>query len=88
MLLGACDPACLVLPHPCMLGTPPVPVCISRHQGGAAVTDVALSGTTYTSAAYTYMKPHGVPSAGDWALDRWGAIFLQGTESAKIEGCT
>ena len=34
------------------------------------------------------MKPHGVPSAGDWALDRWGAIFLQGTEGAKIDGCT
>lgn len=52
------------------------------------VTNVKLTGITYKSTAYTYMKPHGVPSAGDWALDRWGAIFLQGTESATIDGCT
>ena len=26
--------------------------------------------------------------AGDWALDRWGAIFLQGTVGAKIDSCT
>ena len=29
-----------------------------------------------------------VPSAGDWALDRYGAIFLQGTEGAIVSGCT
>jgi hypothetical protein len=52
------------------------------------VTNVSLSGITYRSTAYTYMKPHGVPSAGDWALDRWGAIYLQGTEGATISGCT
>ena len=27
------------------------------------------------------MMPHGVPSAGDWALDRYAAIYLQGTSS-------
>merc|ERR1719515_497455 len=30
------------------------------------------------------MDPHGVPSAGDWALDRQGAVFLQGTESVTV----
>eukprot|EP01048_Picozoa_sp_COSAG05_P025751 COSAG05_NODE_6702_length_918_cov_1.476190_1_plen_171_part_01 len=30
----------------------------------------------------------GVPSAGDWALDRYGAIFLQGTEGTIIDSCT
>ena len=52
------------------------------------VKDVNLAGVTYTAAAYTYMEPHGVPSAGDWALERMGAVFLQGTEGAVIEGCT
>ena len=33
------------------------------------------------------MDPHGVPSAGDWALDRVAAVFLQGTENAAIDGC-
>merc|ERR1719188_2001842 len=32
--------------------------------------------------------PHGVSSAGDWALDRYAALFLQGTEDYLIENCT
>lgn len=52
------------------------------------VKNVKLTGTKYTAAAYTYMEPHGVPSAGDWALERMGAVFLQGTEGAIIDGCT
>jgi len=51
------------------------------------VKGVSFKGITYTASAPTFMDPHGVPSAGDWALDRVGAIFLQGTESAKFEGC-
>ena len=31
----------------------------------APVTGVSLEGITYTASAYTYMEPHGVPSAGD-----------------------
>ena len=29
-----------------------------------------------------------MPSAGDWALDRFSAVFLQGTEGVDIDGCT
>lgn len=50
------------------------------------VRNVTLQGITFKSSRYTYMDPHGVPSAGDWALDRTGAIFLEGTESVKISG--
>ena len=28
---------------------------------------------------------HGVISGGDWALDRFGAVFLEGTENFVIE---
>merc|ERR1712232_717855 len=42
-------------------------------------------GLVFKSARYTYMDPHGVPSAGDWALDRNGAVFLQGTENLKVQ---
>lgn len=52
------------------------------------VKDVSLKNIRYTATAYTYMMPHGVPSAGDWALDRYGAVFLQGTEGTTIESCT
>jgi len=51
------------------------------------ITDVNLKNIKYTASSYTYMMPHGVPSAGDWALDRYGAIFLQGTEGAQITDC-
>merc|ERR1712054_649714 len=52
------------------------------------VKGIKLQGLKFSASAATYMMPHGVPSAGDWALDRYGAAFLQGTESAVFEGCT
>ena len=48
----------------------------------APVKNVKLTNVRYTAAAPTYMERHGVPSAGDWALDRFAAVFLQGTEQA------
>jgi len=52
------------------------------------VKNVAHTGIAFRATRYTYMDPHGVPSAGDWALDRAGAIFLQGTVGAKFDGCS
>ena len=54
----------------------------------APATGITHKGITYKATRYTYMDPHGVPSAGDWALDRVGAIFLQGTEKVTFDGCT
>eukprot|EP00746_Dinoflagellata_sp_MGD_P024026 gnl/MRDRNA2_/MRDRNA2_156394_c0_seq1.p1 gnl/MRDRNA2_/MRDRNA2_156394_c0~~gnl/MRDRNA2_/MRDRNA2_156394_c0_seq1.p1 ORF type:complete len:753 (-),score=145.08 gnl/MRDRNA2_/MRDRNA2_156394_c0_seq1:61-2085(-) len=51
------------------------------------VKNVKLQGIKFSASAFTYMMPHGVPSAGDWALDRYGAVFLQGTESYLIDDC-
>ena len=51
------------------------------------VTDVVTSGIKFVATRYTYMDPHGVPSAGDWALDRVGAVFLQGTERITYDNC-
>jgi len=52
------------------------------------IKNVTISNIKYTASAYTYMERHAVPSAGDWALDRFGAIFLQGTEGVTMENCT
>merc|ERR1712070_1067767 len=49
------------------------------------VHSLTIDGLTFKSTRYTYMDPHGVPSAGDWALDRNGAVFIQGTEKLKIQ---
>ena len=44
------------------------------------VTDVALVGLGLRDTAYTYMDPHGIPSGGDWTLERAAVVFLEGTE--------
>jgi hypothetical protein len=52
------------------------------------VKGVTFKGLTFQNAAYTYMDPHGVPSGGDWGLQRTGAVFLEGTQEVVIENCT
>ena len=51
------------------------------------IVNVKHSSLTFQSTRHTYMERHGVPSAGDWALDRFGAIFLQGTELTTFDHC-
>jgi hypothetical protein len=52
------------------------------------VVNFTMYGITFMASAPTFMMPHGVPSAGDWALERMGAIFLEGTVGVKLENCT
>jgi len=51
------------------------------------VTDVTFRGINFVASASTFMDPHGVPSGGDWALQRTGAVFLENTDRCKIEWC-
>ena len=44
------------------------------------VQNITISGVNFRDTAYTYMDPHGMPSGGDWGLQRMGALFLEGTE--------
>ena len=48
---------------------------------------VAIRGVTLRDTAYTYLDPHGLPSGGDWALQKQGAVTLVGTKSISIEDC-
>ena len=43
-----------------------------------------LQGVAFTGTASTFMEPHGVPSGGDWALQRTAALFFEGTERVVI----
>jgi len=54
----------------------------------APVVNASFEGISYTASAYTYMEPHGVPSAGDWALERFAAVYVYGTEHMTIHNCT
>lgn len=51
----------------------------------APVVGVAFTGLAFTAAAQTFMDPHGVPSGGDWALQRSAALFFEGTEHVALE---
>eukprot|EP00729_Bicosta_minor_P015501 gene15501-29324_t len=42
---------------------------------------VAIQGVTLRDTVYTYFDPHGLPSGGDWALQKQGAITIVGSES-------
>ena len=49
--------------------------------------DITIRGVNFRDAAYTYLDPHGMPSGGDWALQRMGALFLEGTENTLVDSC-
>lgn len=53
----------------------------------APVTGIAFKGLGFRDAAYTYFLPHGMPSGGDWGLQRHAALFLQGTQNSLVTGC-
>ena len=48
---------------------------------------ITIRGVNFRDTVYTYMDPHGIPSGGDWALERMGALFFEGTKNTLVEGC-
>jgi len=51
----------------------------------APVKDITIRGVTLRDTRITYLDAHGMPSGGDWALQRSGAIFMQGTEGVTVD---
>ena len=50
--------------------------------------NISIVGVRFTSNRPTFMEPRTNPSGGDWALERQGAIFLEGTEGVAITNNT
>lgn len=48
---------------------------------------ITIRGVQFRDTAYTYMDPHGMPSGGDWGLQRSGALFFEGTMNTLIQEC-
>ena len=44
------------------------------------VKDVTIEGLVIRDTAATGLDAHGMPSGGDWAIVRSGAVLLEGTE--------
>ena len=51
------------------------------------VTNLSIVGIGFRDTAPTFMEPHGVPSGGDWALERFGALFVERSSSLTVSGC-
>lgn len=62
--------------------------CTSNASSSAEpVRNVRLQGLGFRDTQYTYMDEHLVPSGGDWALQRGGAIFLRGVDNVTLDSC-
>eukprot|EP01083_Nonionella_stella_P316553 1148432_1 len=51
----------------------------------SAVKNVTIQGVELRDTRYTYLDPHGMPTGGDWGLQRSGAITIQGSENINID---
>mmetsp|Transcript_19072 Transcript_19072/g.35127 ORF Transcript_19072/g.35127 Transcript_19072/m.35127 type:complete len:425 (+) Transcript_19072:873-2147(+) len=60
---------------------------LEGHKDDNPLQGVQLIGLGFRDAAKTYMEQWGVPSGGDWALHRGGAVHLHGTENVTISDC-
>jgi len=59
------------------------------HAQGSAeapVRGLTVENLKFTAGRPTFMDPHGVPSGGDWALERQGVVLLEYTEDSLIIG--
>ena len=68
----------------------PMLACLINVSGTATspVTDIYISGITFTGAAASYLMAHGIPSGGDWGLSRMGAIRIEGAQGISIMNST
>lgn len=53
----------------------------------APVAGVSFEGLAFEGGAPTFMAPRGVPSGGDWALERDGALFAEGSAGLVVTDC-
>jgi hypothetical protein len=51
-------------------------------------SNISLIGLRVTANRPTFMDPRGNPSGGDWALERIGAVLVEGAVDLLVSGCT
>lgn len=51
------------------------------------VAGLSFLGITFADSAPFFLGPHGTPSGGDWAVERSGALFFEGTVGVHVSGC-
>ena len=51
------------------------------------VYNITLTNITFTQTEPTYFESHEVPSGGDWAIHRGGAVFVEGVDGFTMQNC-
>ena len=51
------------------------------------VTKVSFTNLTFTHTASTFLEKYEVPSGGDWAIHRGGAVFVEGVDGFLLQNC-
>jgi len=54
--------------------------------GGGFATSISFEGFTVTQTRVTFLEQFEVPSGGDWAVHRGGALFVQDAENVTVAG--
>ena len=49
------------------------------------VKNVTFANLTFAHTASTFLEPYGVPSGGDWAIHKGGAIFVEGVDGFLLQ---
>jgi len=60
---------------------------ITGESQQAPVQNVSLRGIGFRDTKDTMLEPHGVPSGGDWSLERMGVVFVENAEGTEINSC-
>jgi len=50
--------------------------------------NITISNIKFSQTKETFLNIYEIPSKGDWAVHRGGALFMEGTENCKIENCS
>ena len=65
-----------------------LPAIISLNGDGSwPVSNVTLRNLIFEHTANTYMRPHRIPSGGDWSIHSSAAVSLSGTDGVVISDC-
>jgi len=51
------------------------------------VRNISFDGLSFVDGRPTFMEARGVPAGGDWALERLGAIRIEGSEDSSVRNC-
>ena len=49
------------------------------------ISNIVIDGITFQDTKYTYMEAHGMPSGGDWTLEKLASILIENSSNITIK---